>query len=230
MRQDVDGVITTAEARERGYLPTAEVPVLIGVKRDPRELGKTMRREGLRPVRVGHAYWWSIAAVDEWAAQRRWIRSPGTPAAQCSAPGCDRDAVSHGLCLRHYKAARSKHADEPAPRIGQPVGAGVYGRIAEDAEGRLICHECGKAYLSLAAHVYLAHGLTADEYREAYELPRSTKLAASGVRERISRSSSKPDALARLARVRDPQAAASARTDDTFRAVSRTQRARNVGE
>lgn len=230
MRQDVDGVITTAEARERGYLPTAEVPALIGVKRDPRELGKTMRREGLRPVRVGHAYWWSIAAVDEWAAQRRWIRSPGTPAAQCSAPGCDRDAVSHGLCLRHYKAARSKHADEPAPRIGQPVGAGVYGRIAEDAEGRLICHECGKAYLSLAAHVYLAHGLTADEYREAYELPRSTKLAASGVRERISRSSSKPDALARLARVRDPQAAASARTDDTFRAVSRTQRARNVGE
>ena len=230
MRQDVDGTMSADEARERGYLPTAEVPVLIGVKRDPRELGKTMRREGLRPVRVGHAYWWSIAAVDEWAAQRRWIRSPGTPAAQCSAPGCDRDAVSHGLCLRHYKAARSKHADEPAPRIGQPVGAGVYGRIAEDAEGRLICHECGKAYLSLAAHVYLAHGLTADEYREAYELPRSTKLAASGVRERISRSSSKPDALARLARVRDPQAAASARTDDTFRAVSRTQRARNVGE
>lgn len=230
MRQDVDGVITTAEARERGYLPTAEVPVLIGVKRDPRELGKTMRREGLRPVRVGHAYWWSIAAVEEWAAQRRWIRSPGTPAAQCSALGCDRDAISHGLCLRHYKAARSKHAGEPAPRIGQPVGAGVYGRIAEDAEGRLICHECGKAYLSLAAHVYLAHGLTADEYREAYELPRSTKLAASGVRERISRSSSTPDALARLARVRDPQAAASARTDDTFRALSRTQRARNAGE
>lgn len=230
MRQDVDSVMTKTEARERGYLPTVEVPALIGVKRDPRELGKTMRREGLRPVRVGHAYWWSAAAVDEWAAQRRWIRSPGTPAAQCSAPGCDRDAVSHGLCLRHYKAARSKHADEPAPRIGQPVGAGVYGRIAEDAEGRLICHECGKAYLSLAAHVYLAHGLTADEYREAYELPRSTKLAAAGVRERISRSSSKPDALARLARVRDPQAAASARTDDTFRAVSRTQRARNVGE
>lgn len=230
MRQDVDGVITTAEARERGYLPTAEVPALIGVKRDPRELGKTMRREGLRPVRVGHAYWWSIAAVEEWAAQRRWIRPQGSPAAPCAAPGCERDAVSHGLCLRHYKAARSKHAGEPAPRVGQPVGAGVYGRLGEDAEGRLICHECGKAYLSLAAHVYLAHGLTADEYREVYELPRTTKLAAVSVRERISRRSSKPDALARLARVRDPQAAASARTDDTFRALSRTQRARNVGE
>nr|DAI30750.1 MAG TPA: ROS/MUCR transcriptional regulator protein [Caudoviricetes sp.] len=228
MRQDVEGVMTTTEARERGYLPTAEVPALLGVKRELRELGKTMRREGLRPVRVGHAYWWSIAAVEEWAAQRRWIRSPGTPASQCSAPGCDRDAISHGLCLRHYKAARSKHAGEPAPRVGQPVGAGVYGRIAEDAEGRLICHECGRAYRSLAAHVFLAHGLTADEYREVYELPRSTKLAAPSVRDRIGRSSARPENLARLARVRDPQAAADARTDDTFRALSRTQRSRHV--
>ena len=230
MRQDVDGTMSAAEARERGYLPTAEVPALIGVKREVRQLAQTMRREGLRPVRVGHAYWWSIAAVEAWAAQRRWVRSPGTPADQCSAPGCDRDAISHGLCLRHYKAARSKHADEPSPRIGQPIGAGVYGRVSEDAEGRLICHECGKAYLSLAAHVYLAHGMTAAEYRETYELPRTTKLAATSVRDRISRSSASPENLARLARVRDPMAAAAARTDDTFRAVSRTQRARNVGE
>lgn len=230
MRQDVDGTMSAAEARERGYLPTAEVPALIGVKREVRQLAQTMRREGLRPVRVGHAYWWSIAAVEAWAAQRRWVRSPGTPAAQCSAPGCDRDAISHGLCLRHYKAARSKHADEPSPRIGQPIGAGVYGRVSEDAEGRLICHECGKACLSLAAHVYLAHGMTAAEYRETYELPRTTKLAAPSVRERISRSSASPENLARLARVRDPMAASAARTDDTFRAVSRTQRARNVGD
>jgi hypothetical protein len=228
MRQDVNGTMSEAEARAGGYLPTSEVPALIGVKRNPRELGKTMRREGLRPMRVGHAYWWSVAAVEAWAAQRRWIRPQGAPADPCAAPGCKRDAVSHGLCLRHYKAARGKHAGETAPRVGQPVGAGVYGRVDEDAEGRLICHECGKAFLSLAAHVYLAHGMTAAEYRESYELPRSTKLAAVRVRERISRSSSKPEALARLARVRDPKAAAAARTDDTFRALSRTQRARNV--
>lgn len=229
MRQDVDGTMSEADARERGYLPTVEVPALIGVKRDPRELGKTMRREGLQPVRVGHAYWWNVVDVETWAAQRRWIRPQGSPADPCAAPGCERAAVSHGLCLRHYKAARGKHAGEPAPRVGQPVGAGVYGRVDEDAEGRLICHECGKAFLSLAAHVYLAHGMTAAEYREAYELPRSTKLTAVRVRERISRSSSKPEALARLARVRDPKAAADARTDDTFRALSRTQRARNAG-
>lgn len=230
MKQNVDCTMSADKARERGYLPTAEVPALIGVERDVRELGRTMRREGLRPVRVGHAYWWSAAAVEAWAAQRRWIRPQGSPADPCSAPGCDRDAISHGLCLRHYKAARSKYAAEPSPRVGQPVGAGVYGRISVDAEGRLICHECGGAYLSLAAHVYLAHGMTADEYRDVYEIPRSTKLAAVRVRERIGRSSASPENLARLARVRDPMAAAAARTDDTFRAVSRTQRARNVSE
>ena len=228
MVQDVDGVMTEDEARAAGYLPTGEVPDLIGVKRDPRELGKTMRREGLRPVRVGHAYWWSAAAVEAWAAQRRWIRPQGSPADPCSAPGCDRDAVSHGLCLRHYKAARSKHAGEPAPRIGQPVGAGVYGRIDEDEEGRLVCHECGRACLSLAAHIVRAHGMSAAEYREIYELPRTTKLIAASIRERTGARATSPENLARLARARDPQAAADARTPDTFRAVSRAHLQRHA--
>lgn len=228
MRQDVDGVMTTAEARERGYLPTVEVPALIGVKREVRQLAQTMRHEGLRPVRVGHAYWWSIAAVEAWAAQRRWVRSPGTPAAQCSAPGCDRDAVSHGVCLKHYKRARGPHADEPSPRTGQPVGAGVYGRITEDNEGRLICHECGQACHSLAAHIMRTHGMSAAEYRDAYELPRTTKLIAASIRERTGARATSPENLARLARARDPQAAADARTADTFRAVSRAQLQRHA--
>lgn len=226
MRQNIDGVMTETEARERGYLPTAEVPALIGVKRGLRNLGRVMRREGLRPVRVGHAYWWSVDDVREWAAQRRWIRAKGTPAPQCSAPGCDCGAVAHGLCLRHYKAARGKHAGEPAPRVGQPVGAGVYGRVDETVDGRLVCHECGGGYLNLAAHVALAHGMSAAEYRDVYELPRSTKLAAASVRERIGRSSSRPENLARLARVRDHVAASAARTAETFSAISRTHRAR----
>lgn len=230
MRQDVDAVMTKTEARERGYLPTAEVPALLGVKRDVLQLCQTMRREGLRPIRVGHAYWWSVAAVEAWAAQRRWVRSPGVPANLCSAPGCDRDAISHGLCLMHYKRARGPHADEPAPRVGQPVGAGVYGRITEDEEGRLICHECGKACLSLAAHIMRTHGMSAAEYREAYELPRTTKLIAASLRERTGARAASPENLARLARARDPQAAANARTDDTFRAVSRAQRQRYAAQ
>lgn len=230
MRQDVAAVLTEKHARASGYLPTSEVPALIGVERDPRELGRTMRREGLRPVRVGHAYWWDAAAVSAWAAQRRWIRPQGSPADPCSTPGCDRDAISHGLCLKHYKRARGKHADEPAPRFGQPVGAGVYGRITEDEEGRLVCHECGKACLSLAAHIMRTHGMSAAEYREIYELPRTTKLIAASLRERTGARASSPENLARLARARDPQAAANARTADTFRAVSRAQRSRYASQ
>lgn len=228
MRQDVAGKMSATEASKRGYLPTAEVPALIGVKRDPRELGKTMRREGLRPVRVGHAYWWDSSAVVEWASRRRWIRAQRSAPAPCSAPGCERAAVSHGVCLKHYKRARGKHASDPATRVGQPVGAGVYGRIDEDEEGRLICHECGHACLSLAAHIVRAHGMSAAEYREVYELPRKTKLVAASVRERTGARAISPENLARLARARDPQAAADARTQDTFRAVSRAHLQRHA--
>lgn len=226
MKHDVDDVMSEADARERGYLPTAEVPALIGVQRSVRELGRVMRREGLRPARVGHAYWWDREAVVAWASRRRWIRARGSVPYQCSEPGCERGAVARGLCLKHYKAHRGPHAGDPAPRTGQSVGAGVYGRIGETPEGRLICHECGRAYLSLAAHVYAAHGITAAEYRETYEIPRTTPRAARSVRGRISVSSSRPEMLARLADVRDPQAAASARTTDTFAAASRAARAR----
>ena len=228
MKQVVDARMSAVEARARGYLPTAEVPALIGVARDLRELGKTMRREGLRPVRVGHAYWWSESAVVEWAARRRWIRAQGSSPAPCSAPGCERAAVSHGVCLKHYRRARGKYADAPAPRVGQPIGAGVYGSVTVDEEGRLICHECGQACLSLAAHIVRAHGMSAAEYREVYELPRTTKLVAASVRERTGARAASPENLARLARVRDPQAAAAARTSDTFSALSRAQRQRRA--
>ena len=68
--------------------------------------------------------------------------------------------------------------------------------------------------------------MSAAEYREGYELPRATKLIAASVRERTGARSSSPENLARLARVRDPQAAAAARGPDTFSALSRAQRQR----
>lgn len=225
MRQDIDGVMTEEEARVAGYLPTGEVPDLIGVERNVRELGKTMRREGLRPVRVWHAYWWNRDAVLTWASSRRWIRAQGSDPDPCSEAGCERDAVSHGLCLMHYKRQRGPHADVVS-HAGQPVGAGVYGRIEETPDGRLICHECGGSYLNLAAHALLAHGMSAAEYRELYELPRATRLVAASVRERTSRRALRPQNLSQLAAARDPQAAAAARGPDVFAAVSRTRRAR----
>lgn len=225
MRQDIDGVMTEEEARSAGYLPTAEVPDLLGIERNVRELGKTMRREGLRPVRVWHSYWWNRDAVISWAAARRWIRAQGSAPYPCSEPGCERDAVAHGVCLMHYKRQRGAHPDVVS-RAGQPVGAGVYGLIEETPEGRLVCHECGGAYLNLAAHALLAHGMTAAEYRELYELPRTTRLVAASVRERTSRRALRPQNLSQLEAARDPHAAAAARGPDVFAAVSRTRRAR----
>ena len=54
--------------------------------------------------------------------------------------------------------------------------------------------------------------------------------SAAGVRERTGARAASPENLARLARARDPQAAANARTDDTFRAVSRAQRQRYAAQ
>lgn len=227
MRQDIDGVMTEEQARSAGYLPTAEVPDLIGVQRNVRELGKTMRREGLRPVRVWHSYWWNAGAVKEWAAARRWIRAQGSDPDPCSEAGCEHDATAHGLCLMHYKRAHGAHPDVVS-RAGQPVGAGFYGRIDETPDGRLICHECGGAYLNLAAHALRAHGVPAAEYREVYEIPRTTRLVAASVRERTSRRALRPQNLSQLAATRDPKAAAAARGPDVFAAVSRTRRARGA--
>ena len=63
------------------------------------------------------------------------------------------------------------------------------------------------------------HGMSAAEYREAYELPRTTKLIAASLRERTGARAASPENLARLAR-----------TDDTFRAVSRAQRQRYAAQ
>ena len=81
--------------------------------------------------------------------------------------------------------------------------------------------------MSLAAHILLAHGMTAAEYREVYEIPRTTRLVASRIRERTGARAARSVNLERLAAARDPQAAADARTADTFEAVSRTKRARD---
>lgn len=70
--------------------------------------------------------------------------------------------------------------------------------------------------------------MSAAEYREVYELPRAVKLVAASVRERTGARAASPENLARLARVRDPQAAAAARTSDTFSALSRAQRQRRA--
>lgn len=56
-------------------------------------------------------------------------------------------------------------------KAGEVDGHGRYAVLDEDEDG-LLCHECGARHTHLGLHVYRAHGLTADEYRERHGLKR----------------------------------------------------------
>ena len=218
---------TREQAREAGYVPTEDLEVLL--ERDADWLKRIFKDAGIVPVRVGHAYWWNEQEVLTWAQTYTWKRPKGAPPLPCSVEGCARDAWANNMCLMHYKRARGAHADVTT-NAGKSVGAGFYGRIEEDAEGKLICHECGSSYHSLSAHVNRAHGMSADEYRERYELPRTLALSSPSLKKRRSEMAKTPERIAQLARVRNPQAASAARDEASFQSVSRSNRVRRARE
>lgn len=79
----------------------------------------------------------------------------------------------------------------------------------------MLCHECGRRYRSLGAHVSGAHGMSAAEYKAVHGLSRSRSLAATALRETFSQHASARVGTAgwqRFETARDPQAAAHART------------------
>lgn len=49
--------------------------------------------------------------------------------------------------------------------------------VDPDDELRVLCHVCGDSYVQLGTHVR-SHDLTADEYRERYELNRTARLVS----------------------------------------------------
>lgn len=219
------GFASAGEARAAGYLPGQEAAQIAGIGRDQlRELSRL--GDAPAPVRVGHAYWWPRTHLEAWARTRPRRRTPGEPAPRCSAHGCDRQSWAKGLCLKHYKRHwRGRPHDEERP-VGGPIGAGRWGVLDENEDG-LLCHECGKRFQSLAAHAQLAHSISAAEYKEAYGLPRSTRLVTRRLRSRQSEHTRTKGLAVYLEQSRDPQAAADSRTKDTFDAVSRTKRQRS---
>ncbi|QFZ20470.1 MucR family transcriptional regulator [Saccharothrix syringae] len=66
-------------------------------------------------------------------------------------------------------------------RYGEADGSGRYGIVDTDADGNLICHECGQAYAFLGRHIR-AHGIDPDIYRERHGLGRGTALASQSIR------------------------------------------------
>lgn len=61
--------------------------------------------------------------------------------------------------------------------VGDPDGFGQFGVLEEDDEG-LQCHECGRRFTHLGLHAFKAHGMSADEYRQAHGLRRRGLVAA----------------------------------------------------
>lgn len=59
---------------------------------------------------------------------------------------------------------------------------GQYGVLASDGE-RVQCHICGRWYISLASHVYQAHDMLADEYREQFGLNYTRGLIGEDLRD-----------------------------------------------
>lgn len=102
---------------------------------------------------------------------------------------------------------------------GDRSGFGRYGYLDGDDEC-VLCHECGSTYVSLGAHVSLAHGMSADEYRLVHGLPQRVALASPRLTRSMSESARSrigSEGWKRMVAKRDPTAASRSRTPDTFK-------------
>jgi hypothetical protein len=140
------------------------------------------------------------------------------PSTCCVTVRCGREPVAGGLCRRCY-AYRRRHGEVPTltgPQPGDRTGHGRFGILERTWDG-VSCHECGGWYSSLAAHIRLAHDLTAAEYRQRYGLARRQPLVSLAMSEAMSTRSRDrvgSSAWRRLEAARDPVAAANARGRD----------------
>lgn len=100
------------------------------------------------------------------------------------------------------------------PAYGSLDGHGLYGILTRDDEGRVICHECGRACEQLATHLRYSHGMSAALYREVHGLSTGTKLLGTATLAKLSESWRRHEAehLARLDATRDVDAARSRNT------------------
>jgi predicted transcriptional regulator len=74
-----------------------------------------------------------------------------------------------------------------------PAGALNYGHLGELAESpdgaRVQCHLCGRYWVNLGSHVRATHGLSANDYREAYGLNRTQPLLSPRFRAQMAATS-----------------------------------------
>ena len=62
-----------------------------------------------------------------------------------------------------------------------------HGVLTRDADGRLLCHVCGRSYVQLGTHVWHTHEMCAETYRETFGLRAQERLASEDYRRTLRR-------------------------------------------
>ena len=104
-------------------------------------------------------------------------------------------------------------------QVGDPDGYGQYGIIDGDDE-RILCHECGRMYKSLAAHAQMAHGMMAEDYRAAHGIPKRIALVSPKVSAKQSEKAKGrlgSEGWKKFESKRNPTSASHSRTKDSFK-------------
>lgn len=73
------------------------------------------------------------------------------------------------VALEKGEMVEPEKTDESTPAVSRKKAFG------KDA---IYCMICGKGFKTLSRHLKTAHGMTAGEYRKAYDIPRNQSLAA----------------------------------------------------
>lgn len=123
--------------------------------------------------------------------------------------GCARGVFSRGLCRPHYRRAAKGLPLGDGRRRGDRSGHGRYGHV-DVADGRLLCHDCGRWYVALGVHIGMTHDGGVRAYRLTHGLTMSQSLVAPPLRARLAAAASRPESMERIAAARDPDVARAA--------------------
>ena len=88
----------------------------------------------------------------------------------CKECGKFTDRSYSGMCQGCYHYFRKGGVVNPLPE---------HGRIKYDANGKVICHICGRAYTRLGSHVKESHNMSIEEYKEKFGLCKRAKTTES---------------------------------------------------
>jgi NMD protein affecting ribosome stability and mRNA decay len=88
----------------------------------------------------------------------------------CKECGKFTDRSYSGMCQGCYNYFRKGGAVNPLPE---------HGRIKYDANGKVICHICGRAYTRLGSHVKESHAMSIEEYKEKFGLCKRARTTES---------------------------------------------------